>query len=333
MDLTTLSAVSVVAVALFFDFTNGFHDSANLTATVIVSRALAPKIALATAALAEFVGAYFLGTAVAETIGSGIVDPRLFHGGTSGVAVIAAALIGATVWNFITWYFGMPSSSSHALIGVLLGSFLFAWGPKPINWVGVGRIVAVMIASPIVGFVLTYFFTRLTVVFSKWASPKANNTFRKLQIVSSITQALSHGTNDAQKTMGVITFTLIILGLYAQPQSGSISIPHWVIAAASAAIALGTFTGGWRIIKKLGTGLFRIRPIHGFASQTASTIIIYLTALLGFPISTTQVISSSVMGTGAASRPKMVRWKVAQDMIMIWFITLLLNKIMKLCSV
>src|SRR3989344_3743386 len=163
MDLTTLSAVSVVAVALFFDFTNGFHDSANLTATVIVSRALAPKIALATAALAEFVGAYFLGTAVAETIGSGIVDPRLFHGGTSGVAVIAAALIGATVWNFITWYFGMPSSSSHALIGGLLGSFLFAWGPKPINWVGVGRIVAVMIASPIVGFVLTYFFTRLTV--------------------------------------------------------------------------------------------------------------------------------------------------------------------------
>lgn len=322
MDLTTLAAVFVVAIALFFDFTNGFHDSANLTATVIVSRALAPKIALLLAAVAEFVGAYFLGTAVAETIGGNIVDPRLFHDGTAGIVVIASALIGATVWNFITWYFGMPSSSSHALIGGLLGAFILAWGTEPINWIAVGRIVAVMIASPIVGFVLTYFFTRLTIVFSEWASPKANNTFRKLQVISSITQALSHGTNDAQKTMGVITFALITLGLYAPPQSGSILIPSWVIAAASAAIALGTFTGGWRIIKKLGAGLFRIRPIHGFASQTTSTIIIYLTALFGFPISTTQVISSSVMGTGAASRPRMVRWKVAQDMVRIWFVTI-----------
>lgn len=318
----TIIVVLVVAVALFFDFTNGFHDAANQVASVIVSRALQPAAALVMAAAANFAGAYFLGTAVAKTIGGGIVDPRLFHEGNSGILIIVAALIGAILWNLVTWYFGIPSSSSHALIGGLLGAFLFGWGAAPINWTSVWYIVLIMAISPIVGFVIAYIFTQLTLAFSQWSSPKINNVFKRLQIFSSIAQSLAHGTNDAQKTMGVLTFALIILGIYAPAAGEAISIPSWVIIASAAAIALGTMTGGWRIIKKLGAGLYKIRPIHGFASQVTSAFIIYVTAIFGFPISTTQVISSSVMGTGAAFRPKMIRWQVAQDMATVWFITI-----------
>jgi PiT family inorganic phosphate transporter len=321
METAVILAIITIAIALFFDFTNGFHDSANQVATVIVSRAISPFKALIIAALGNFVGAYFLGTAVAKTIGGGIIDPRLFADGTSGIAVVIAALIGAILWNLITWYFGMPSSSSHALIGGMLGAFLIGWGPNPINWKKVIEIVIIMIISPIIGFIITYIFTRLTLVFSQWSSPKINKVFKKLQILSSVTQALSHGTNDAQKTMGAIVFTLVILGLY-KPPAGELVIPGWVIAVSASAMALGILSGGWKIVKKLGAGLYKIRPIHGFASQTASTLIIYLTAVFGFPVSTTQVISSSVMGAGAAFRPKMIRWQVAYDMIVVWFITI-----------
>lgn len=321
MTSPILIAGLVTTVALFFDFTNGFHDSANQVATVITSRALPPELALLLAALANFMGAYFLGTAVAETIGKGIVDPRFLPAGSTGIMVIISALLGAILWNLVTWYWGIPSSSSHALIGGLIGAFLLGWGPQPINWSKVWRIVLIMIASPFVGLTITYIFTRLTIVFTRWASPKANNVFQKLQIISSITQALAHGTNDAQKTMGVITFTLILLGLY-RPQSELMTIPRWVIIACALAMALGTVSGGWRIIKTLGTKLYKIRPVHGFASQVTSSLIIYLTAIFGYPISTTQVISSSVMGAGAAFRPKMVRWKVAQDMLVAWLVTI-----------
>ncbi|MFA5779443.1 MAG: inorganic phosphate transporter [Elusimicrobiota bacterium] len=320
MDTSILIAGVVVVLALFFDFTNGFHDSANQVATVIASRTLSPEVALISAAVANFIGAYFLGTAVAETIGKGIVDPTKMVG-ISGSVVIISALVGAILWNLITWYFGIPSSSSHSLIGGLIGAFFFGWGPQPINWSKVWHIILIMIASPFVGLIITYIFTRLTLVFSQWSSPKANVVFKKLQIVSSITQALSHGTNDAQKTMGVIVFALIILGLYKPPE-GHIIIPHWIVISCSIAMCLGTAIGGWRIIKTLGSGLYKIRPIHGFASQTASTLIIYFTAMFGYPISTTQVISSSVMGAGAAFRPKMIRWQVAQDMAVAWLITI-----------
>ena len=322
MDTTILIAAIIVFLALFFDFTNGFHDSANQVATVITSRALSPEVALLSAAAANFIGAYFLGTAVAETIGKGIVDPRLLQTAANGSIVVIAALFGAIVWNLITWYFGIPSSSSHSLIGGLIGAFLFGWGPDPINWIKVWHIVLIMIASPFVGLIITFLFTRLTLVFSQWSSPKANEVFKKLQILSSITQALSHGTNDAQKTMGVIVFALILLKLYTPPVVGHIPVPHWVVISCSLAMACGTAIGGWRIIKTLGAGLYKIRPIHGFASQTAATVIIYVTAVFGFPISTTQVISSSVMGAGAAFRPKMVRWQVAQDMAVAWLITI-----------
>lgn len=321
MEPVLIIAILIVAIALFFDFTNGFNDSANQVATVIFSRALNPVPALLIAAISNFAGAYFLGTAVAKTIGAGIVDPRILSDGGSGIIVIFSALIGATLWNLSTWYFGIPSSSSHALIGGLIGAFLFGWGPDPINWQKVWQIVVVMIASPIVGFIITYIFTQLTLVFSQWSTPKINKIFKNLQILSLITQSLSHGTNDAQKTMGVIVLALIILGLYV-PSAESLIIPTWVIASCAGAMALGTMIGGRRIIKKLGSGLYKVRPIHGFASQTASSLIIYLTALFGFPISTTQVISSSVMGAGAAFRPKMIRWQVAKDMVFVWFITI-----------
>jgi len=310
----------IVALALFFDFTNGFHDSANQVATVITSRALSPETALILAASANFIGAYFFGTAVAETIGKGIVDPSKIIG-MSGSVVIISALAGAIIWNFATWHFGIPSSSSHALIGGLIGAFLCGWGTQPIAWSKVGHIILIMIISPIVGLAVTYVFTKLTLSFSRWTTPSANRVFQKLQIVTLITQALAHGTNDAQKTMGVVTFALVMLGLY-KPSGDVLSVPNWVIISCALAIAIGTSTGGWKIIKTLGAGLYRIRPIHGFASQTASTLIIFITAVFGFPISTTQVISSSVMGAGAAFRPKMVRWAVAQDMIFTWLITI-----------
>ena len=322
MNITIMVAVLIVVIALAFDFTNGFHDSANIVATVITTGALSPEVALLTAAVAEFVGAYFLGTAVAETIGKGIVDPTLLHHGAAGSIVIISALLGAISWNLITWYFGIPSSSSHALIGGLIGAFFFGWGPSPIHWGKVGNIVLIMVASPLVGFVVTLLFTQMTIAFSQWSTPKVNNLFKKLQIVSSVTQALAHGTNDAQKTMGVITFALIILGLHSVPAGQKMTVPHWVVISCALAISVGMGTGGWKIIKTLGGKLYRIRPIHGFASQTASTLIIYLTALFGYPISTTQVISSSVMGAGAAFRPKMVRWQVAQDMGVAWLVTI-----------
>ncbi|MDD5687023.1 MAG: inorganic phosphate transporter [Elusimicrobia bacterium] len=328
MDTVILIAGFVVALALFFDFTNGFNDSGNMVATVISSNALTPEVALTLAAISEFIGAYFLGTAVAETIVKGIVDPRLLQTGPSGVIVIISALIGAILWNLSTWYFGIPSSSSHALIGGLIGAFLFGWGPKVINWIKVWHIVLIMILSPFAGLIITYIFTRFTLVFSQWSSPKANRVFQKLQIVSCITQALAHGTNDAQKTMGVITFALVILGLHNISGSQLMLVPHWVVISCALTISLGMGVGGWRIIKTLGNKLYKIRPIHGFASQTASTLIIYFTALFGYPISTTQVVSSSIMGAGSAFRPKMVRWQVAQDMMVAWLITIPASGIM-----
>jgi phosphate/sulfate permease len=399
----TAVAVAVVALALYFDFTNGFHDAANQVATVIASRALSPNWALFLAAIANFIGAYYLGTAVAQTMGKGIIDPTLLAAGREGVYVIIAALLGATFWNLFTWYFGIPSSSSHALIGGLIGAFIMGWGTGPINWPNVWKIIAIMILSPVVGFLACLLFTKMTLAASSRATPKVNHTFKMLQIVSSITQALAHGTNDAQKTMGVIMFSLVILGFYStsaivipsasnqflvrtlmSPPPGvkaeamdnalastlasaqgqetvtltsaqskrlialletsavktaegapspeeqkralkglkAFSIPGWVIFTCSLAMAAGTLSGGKRIIKKLGAGLYKVRPIHGFASQVVATIIIETAAVLGFPLSTTQVISSSVMGAGAAFRPKMIRWKVANDMAMAWLITI-----------
>ena len=322
METAIIVAVVTVLIALVFDFLNGFHDSANVVATAVVSGAIGLESALILAAVSEFIGAYFLGTAVAETIGKGIVDPSLLEVGNYGAVVIASALVGAIFWNIITWYFGIPSSSSHALIGGLIGAFIWVWGIGVINWGKVIQIFLIMIISPIIGFVITYNFMRFSLFLAQWMTPDINKLLRKMQVVTLVTQAMAHGTNDGQKTMGVITFALIILGLYRIPAGESMKIPQWVIVTCSLAVAAGMGFGGRRIIRTLGRGFYKIRPIHGFASQTASTFIIYATSLLGFPISTTQVISSSILGAGAAFRPKMIRWGNVQNIVWAWFITI-----------
>ncbi|MFQ5867875.1 MAG: anion permease [bacterium] len=313
-------AILLVAVALFFDYCNGAHDSSNIVATMVSSRAISPIWALIIAALFEFTGAYFLGTAVAQTIGKGIVNPEVIEVIPNGIIIVFAALIAAISLNLFTWYFGIPTSSSHALIGGLLGAFVMARGVSIVNWNRVTSIFLVLLASPIVGLLLGFLFTKIAYFFSQWSSPTANILFKRLQIGASFLLALSHGTNDAQKTMGVITFSLVVLGLY-QPPTGSLPIPRWVVVACAGTIALGILNGGWRIIKTLGVKLYRIRAIHGFTAQSSSAIIIYGAALFGFPVSTTQVVTSTIMGAGSAERPKAVRWQVLREILITWFIT------------
>ncbi|MBI2633314.1 MAG: inorganic phosphate transporter [Parcubacteria group bacterium] len=316
-----LLAIVIVAIAIFFSFTNGFHDAANQVATIIASRALSPFAALGLTAIFNFIGAY-TGTAVAATIGKNIIDASIIQTNVEkGIATLCAALVGAIIWNLITWKFGIPSSSSHTLIGGLVGAFLAAGASDFIYWKSVFKIVVIMIATPFIGFFITYLFTRLTLIFSQWSSPRINTIFRKLQIFSSITQAFSSGANDAQKIMGVLVLSLTVLGIYSGGEQWT-NIPQWIIIASALPMAIGMVSGGRKIIKKLGMQLYKIRPIHGFASQMASTITIYLATLSGFPVSTTQVISSSIMGAGAAFRPKMVRWQVAEEMFVVWFITI-----------
>jgi len=321
VDQHLVVAILVVALALIFNLTNGFHDSSNQVATVITSRAMAPEAALTLAAVADFCGAYFLGTHVAETIGRGIVNPELMRSDALGIFVIFSALLAAISWNLLTWHFGFPSSSSHALIGGMLGAFIAGWGPAPIQWGTVTGIIVVMVLSPLVGFAITYLFTKLTLFSSQFFGPGANAAFKKMQWISLIGQSLAHGANDAQKTMGVIVFGLLVLNFHSPRNSGPL-IPHWVVLSCSLSIAFGVMLGGWKLIRRLGWGLYRIRPIHAFASQAASGSIMYVTSILGFPISTTQVVSSSIMGAGAAFRPRAVRWAVAGDMAVAWLITI-----------
>jgi len=314
-------AILLVGVALFFDYCNGVHDSSNIVATMISSRAISPIWALIIASLFEFTGAYFLGTAVAQTIGKGIVNPEIIKVVPNGIIIVFAALIAAISWNLFTWYFGIPTSSSHALIGGLLGAFVVSRGFSIVNWNRVAGIFLVLVASPIVGLVLGFLFTKIVYFFSQWSSPSANILFKKLQVGASILLALSHGTNDAQKTMGVITFSLVVLGLY-QPPSGTLPIPRWVVVACAGAIASGILNGGWRIIKTLGVKLYKIRAIHGFTAQSSSAIIIYGAALFGFPVSTTQIVTSTIMGAGSAEKPKAVRWEVLREILITWFVTI-----------
>jgi len=314
-------AILLVAIALFFDYTNGAHDSPNIVATMVSSRAVSPVLALVIASLFEFMGAYFLGTAVAETIGKGIVSPEIIKVIPNGIVIVFAALISAISWNLFTWYFGIPTSSSHALIGGLLGAFIAARGVSIVNWNRVLGIFLVLVASPIAGLLLGFLFTKIAYFFSRWSSPSANTLFKRLQLAASVLLALSHGTNDAQKTMGVITFSLVVLGLY-RPPSGSLPIPRWVVVACAGTIALGILNGGWRIIKTLGVKLYKIRAIHGFAAQSSSAIIIYGAAFFGFPVSTTQVVASTIMGAGSAERPKAVRWEVLREILITWLVAI-----------
>ena len=290
-----------------------------MVATIITTGALSPRKALLMAAICEFAGPFLFGTAVAQTIGKNIIDISTFDTKvlSLSISLVIAALIGAIAWNLITWFWGLPSSSSHALVGGMVGAVLVAYGPDKIIWKGLIYVVCVLILSPILGLIFGTLFFKVTIHLSRNATPKAKYFFNRMQILSSIALSLSHGANDAQKSMGLITMSLVILGL-----SPTFHIPFWVIASCATAIALGTASGGWRIIKTMGVRIYRLRSVHAFCAQTASAAVILGAALFGGPVSTTHVVSSSIMGVGAGQRISAVRWGVAKNIILAWFITI-----------
>jgi len=304
----------VIVVALSFDFTNGFHDAANAIATSVSTRALTPRIALGMAAVFNLIGA-FLGTGVAETIGSGIVAVGT---GVDGMAVVLAALLGAIAWNLVTWRLGLPSSSSHALIGALAGAGITAG--STVHWsVILDRVVVPMVVSPLAGFLLAYLLmTAILWAFRRSAPSRTHRRFRIAQTVSAAAMSLGHGLQDAQKTMGVIVIALVAGGFHE-----GTSIPWWVKLSAALAISLGTYSGGWRIMRTLGRRIIHLDPARGFAAEAVSAGVLYVAAL-GFhaPISTTHTISSAIMGVGATKRLSAVRWGVARSMVVAWILTL-----------
>ena len=304
--------IAVIILALVFDFLNGVHDSSNIVATMISSRALPPRVALWMTAAANFVGPFIFGVAVAETIGNEVVDSAAIN-----LLVILAALVSAILWNLLTWYLGFPSSSSHALIGGLVGAVVIAAGWSAIMLPGLLKVLLALFLSPIIGYIFGFIVLRLIYLVCWNASPKVNKYFNRGQILTSISLALSHGTNDAQKTMGIITLALVTGGYLT-----TFVVPQWVILACATMIAAGTALGGWRLIKTLGAKFYRIRPVDGFSSQLASSMVILGASLVGGPVSTTQVVSSSIMGAGAAERKNKVRWGVAQDIGMAWLLTI-----------
>ncbi|MFI7617367.1 anion permease [Nonomuraea terrae] len=315
MDLTLALVIGVVVIALVFDYTNGFHDAANAIATSVSTRALTPRAALFMAAAMNFIGAH-LGTQVAQTVGSGIIDAP---NGSHGLVIVAAALIGAIVWNLITWYFGLPSSSSHALIGGLVGSALAS--ASVVHWDGVlEKVVIPMILSPLVGFSLAaLIMIAIYWIFRNSQPGKTNRGFRYTQTVSAAAMALGHGLQDAQKTMGVI-FLALVVGDFADPGD---PIPQWVILAAAAAISLGTYAGGWRIMRTLGRRIIALDPPQGFAAESAAATVLYVAAIgFGAPISTTHTITSAIMGVGATKRLSAVRWGVAGNIVTAWILTI-----------
>jgi PiT family inorganic phosphate transporter len=304
--------IVVIALALFFDFLNGLHDSSNIVATMISSRAFRPQTALGVTAVAHFIGPFLFGVAVAKTIGDEVVIAD-----TITLEVIIAALMGGILWNLVTWFFGIPSSSSHALVGGIVGAVGIGAGFEAIRIKGLEKILIALFTAPIIGFIFGFFVTRFIFFLARGASPRINNFFKRSQIVTAVALAFSHGTNDAQKTMGIITLGLVINGYITR-----FEVPTWVIAASAGAIALGTAFGGWKLIKTLGGKFYKIRPVHSFAAQMTSAIVIMGASLVGGPVSTTQVVSSAIMGVGSSERLSKVRWGVARDIITAWLITI-----------
>ena len=310
-----LTLAAVVAVALFFDFTNGFHDTANAIATSVSTRALTPRTAVLVASVLNFVGA-FVSLKVAATVATGIVNPEAVT-----LSVVLAGLVGAISWNLFTWFLGLPSSSSHALIGGIAGAAIAAAGWNVIEWQGVWeKVVKPGVMSPVLGFLIALVLMIVIIWVIRHRSPtRVNRVFRRAQIFSGSFVAFTHGTNDAQKTMGIIALALISTGhLAAEP----FEVPFWVVASAATAMALGTYAGGWRIIKTMGTRIAKIDPPQGFAAQSACAGILWTTAHLGFPVSTTQTISGCVMGAGASRRFSAVRWGIAGNIVVAWILTL-----------
>lgn len=309
----TVGLLIVVVLAVIFDYINGFHDTANAIATSVATRALRPQVAVAMAAAFNFIGA-FAGTAVATTIGKGLVDEQ-----TTTQAIVAAALIGAITWNLMTWWWSLPSSSSHALIGGLLGATIIAAGTGALRMDGiVDKVLIPMVTSPIVGFVGALLLMVLLAWIFKGAPRKPMaRLFRRLQVLSAGYMAFAHGSNDAQKTMGIIT-----LALFSAGAIGSIEVPTWVIVVAATALSLGTAVGGWRIMRTMGHRVAELEPVHGFAAEATAATVLVGTAHLGMPVSTTHVISSAIMGVGTSQGLRAVRWGVARNILVAWVLTI-----------
>lgn len=320
MSITILLLIAVIVVALVFEFINGFHDCANAIATVVSTKVLSPKQAVLFGASLEFVGA-LTGTHVAKTIGAGIVNADMIT-----LSVIFCALLSAVIWNLFTWWLGLPSSSSHALIGGLLGAAIVKAGVDVIN-VGtlIDKVIIPMFSSPVLGFVVGFTLMLVIVwlvILFRGKPANVNKKFRKLQLISSGLMALSHGSNDAQKTMGIITLALLAGGVLTKGPQGDFEIPIYVILICALTMAAGTMNGGWKIIKTMGHKIIKLKPIHGFAAETSAAGLILMASHFGIPLSTTHVISTSIMGVGSTFHAHAVKWRVVGNIVTAWVVTI-----------
>ena len=318
MDHTLLAVLTLIAVALIFDYINGFHDAANSIATVVSTRVLSPGKAVVWAAFFNFVAAFGFGTAVAQTVGAGMVDLKVVT-----LTVIFAGLTGAIVWDLVTWYYGLPTSSSHALFGGYAGAAVAKAGFIAIIPSGWTRTIIFIVLAPLIGLVVGLVLMTLSQwVLQRQTPRRVDGFFRKMQLVSAAAFSLMHGANDAQKTMGIIAGALVTGGFLDRGPDGALPIPYWVILLANGAIALGTLSGGWRIIKTMGTKITKLQPIGGFAAETGAALAIYSATALGVGISTTHTITGAIVGVGSSKRLSAVRWGVARQIVWAWVLTI-----------
>lgn len=325
MDTLLLLALTTVVIVLVFDYTNGFHDAANIVATVIASRAMTPAQAVVVVGFFEFLGPLLGGTAVANTIGGFVALDGVAP--TLSLAILLCGLIGAIAWNLGTWYLGIPSSSSHALVGGLIGAVVVSVGSEHVVWgfaelsagrlTGIVKVLAALVLSPLAGFWIGFLTHRLLTTVLRTANPAANSRLRAAQFVTAAGLAFSHGANDAQKSMGILTLVLLLGGFIPR-----FEVPFWVMLACASAITLGILSGGWRIVRTLGFAIYRVRPVHALGSQLTAAGVILAASAGGAPVSTTHVVATSIMGIGASERPRAVRWSKAKDIATTWMITI-----------
>ena len=326
MDAILILAIAAVLIVLLFDYTNGFHDAANIVATVIASRAMTPVQAVLIVGFFEFLGPLLGGTAVANTIGKFITLDDLEA--TVSLTIIVCGLIGAIGWNLLTWWRGIPSSSSHALVGGLAGAVVMSVGTDHVAWgfgelfqnghfTGVTKVLLALVLSPLIGFWAGFFLHRLMLLLLRGAKPTINRNLRRVQFLTAAGLAFSHGANDAQKSMGILTLVLVLGGFIHE-----FAVPFWVMLACATSITLGIMSGGWRIVRTLGFAIYKVRPLHALDSQLTSAGVIFAASLVGAPVSTTHVVATSIMGIGASERPKAVRWAKAKEISITWLITI-----------
>ncbi|MDB5816285.1 MAG: phosphate transporter [Rhodocyclales bacterium] len=314
LHISLAVVIGLVGLALFFDFLNGFHDAANSIATVVSTGVLKPKHAVIWAAAFNFIALWIFGTHVAATIGKGIVDPAAVD-----QFVVFGALIGAVIWNLITWFYGIPSSSSHALIGGIVGATMAKAGIGPLVGSGIGKTVLFIVLSPLLGMLLGSTMMLLVAwIFRRSTPARVDRWFRRLQLVSAGAYSLGHGGNDAQKTIGIIWLLLIAAGVTGQDDG----IPAWVVVSCYTAIGLGTMFGGWRIVKTMGKGITKLKPVGGFCAETGGAITLFIASALGVPVSTTHTITGAIVGVGSAHRVSAVRWGLASSIVWAWVLTI-----------